>query len=47
VIIAALVGITLFLAATCSLVYCYIWRYKDKDTVKYTNVEQATDEETL
>jgi len=47
VIIAALVGVILFLAATCSLVYWYIWRYKDKDTVKYTNVEQATDEETL
>jgi hypothetical protein len=47
VIIAALVGVILFLAATCSLVYWYIWRYKDKDTVKYTNVEQATDEEVL
>ncbi|CAM6019432.1 unnamed protein product [Sphagnum balticum] len=48
VIIVALVGVILFLAATGSVVYYYIWRYKDKSPVKYTNVEQVmTDEETL
>jgi hypothetical protein len=48
VIIVALVGVILFLAATGSVVYYYIWRYKDKSRVKYTNVEQVmTDEETL
>lgn len=46
--IVALVGVILFLAATGSVVYYYIWRYKDKSPVKYTNVEQVmTDEETL
>lgn len=44
----ALVGVILFLAATGSVVYYYIWRHKDKSPVKYTNVEQVmTDEETL
>ncbi|CAM6042171.1 unnamed protein product [Sphagnum compactum] len=48
VIIVALVGVILFLAATGSVVYYYVWRYKDKSPVKYTNVEQVmTDEETL
>ncbi len=48
VIVVALVGVILFLAATGSVVYYYIWRYKDKSPVKYTNVDQVmTDEETL
>lgn len=49
VIVAALVGVVIVLAVIASLAYWYFAKYRNRDQVKYNNLEEVetNEEETL